>query len=246
MGTSGASIATSMSRQNPLTALSGNMPTQPAAVSSLFGPWWPEESEGIYLAQEFPMSDDEVGILPDTGAHDGLCGSLWARTQAQKCQAAGKHVGQKLLNVPRSVQGVGNGSQQAQYEVSLAAGIQDTEGRYYEEKYKAPCLEGSGIPGLMGIISLERNDALIRCKTGEMWFLGPGGAEIKASPGSRHFQMRKAKSGHWMLPISRFNQAASSGGITLNTEDATASGSVTDAPAAAAEMQAISASQRTS
>ena len=196
------------------------MPTQPAAVSGLFGPWWPQEAEGIYLANEVQMSDDEVGILPDTGAHDGLCGSLWARAQAEKCQAAGKHIGQKRLNQPRNVQGVGNGSQQANYEVCLAAGIQDTEGRYYEEKYKAPCLEGSGIPGLMGIISLERNDALIRCSTGEMWFLGPGGVEIKASPGSRHFQMRKAKSGHWMLPISRFNKSACSGGITLNTEDA--------------------------
>ena len=53
-----------------------------------------------------------------------------------------------------------------------------------------------------------------------MWFLGRGGADIKPSPGSRHFQMRKAKSGHWMLPISRFSNTASSGGITLNTEAA--------------------------
>ena len=166
------------------------------------------------------LSEDEVGILPDTGAHDGLCGSIWARAQAQKCTDAGKKIGQKQLNMPRSVQGVGNGAQQAHYEVSLAAGIQDTEGRFYEETYQAPCLEGSGIPGLMGIISLERNDALIRCKTGEMWFLGPGGVEIKASPGSRHFQMRKAKSGHWMLPISRFSSTACSGGITLTTDNA--------------------------
>ena len=197
------------------------MTTQPSQSSNFFGPWWPEESNGIYLADEdLSMNADEIGILPDTGAHDGLCGSLWARAQADKCRKAGKKVAQQMLTNPKSVNGVGNGSQQAHYEVSLAAGIQDTEGRFYEEKYKAPCLEGSPIPGLMGIISLERNDALIRCKTGEMWFLGPGGCEIKPSPGSRHFQMRKAKSGHWMLPISRFSSQAASSGITLTTEEA--------------------------
>eukprot|EP00959_Pyramimonas_sp_CCMP1952_P221500 4630242-Pyramimonas_sp.AAC.1 len=58
----------------------------------------------------------------------------------------------------------------------------------------------------MGIRSLERNDALVRFKTGERWFLGPGGVKIEASPGSRRFQMLKAKSGHWQVPIRRFRR----------------------------------------
>ena len=69
----------------------------------------------------------------------------------------------------------------------------------------------------MGIQSLERNDALIRCKTGEIWFLGQGGVHIQPSPGSRHFQMKKARSGHWMIPISRFTKNAPSKGMTLAT-----------------------------
>ena len=64
------------------------------------------------------------------------------------------------------------------------------------------------MPGLLGIRSLKKCDALIRCKTGEIWFLGKGGVEVKPSPGSRCFQMKEAPSGHWMIPISHFRTDA--------------------------------------
>ena len=114
---------------------------------------------------------------------------------------------------------MGNGTQTASHEVVLTAGLQDTSGQFYEEQYSAPCIPNSNLPGLMGIKSLKRNDALIRCKTGEMWFLGPGGVEIKTSPGSRHFQMKEAASGHWLLPINKFSANAKSGGITLASDE---------------------------
>ena len=162
-------------------------------------------------------------LMPDTGAHDGLCGSAWATKQADQCRIHNKIVGQRRLEQVRTVKGVGHGSQSAEYEVELTCGLQDVRGQYHEELYRAPCIEGWGGPGLMGIQSLERNDALIRCKTGEIWFLGRGGVKIEPSPGSRHFQMRKARSGHWLLPISKFSsKGAKSAGITLTTADATA------------------------
>ena len=106
------------------------------------------------------LPNDEVGLMPDTGAHDGLCGDQWARRQAMKCNEYQKKVDQQTLMEPRHVAGVGNGSQQANYEVELSTGMIDTSGVYHEEVFKAPCLENSGVPGLMGIQSLERNDAL--------------------------------------------------------------------------------------
>ena len=206
-----------------LSMISQAASAQPRTMTNLFGPWWPnDEPEGHYL-NKLVLEDGEVGLMPDTGAHDGLCGSAWALQQARLCRQAGKTVNQRLMQKPRSVQGVGNGSQTAQYEVQLTAGLQDSSGNLYEEQFTAPCLENSGVPGLMGIQSLERNDALIRCKTGEIWFLGRGGVKIEPSPGSRHFQMRKARSGHWLLPISKFSsKGAKSAGITLTTADATA------------------------
>ena len=99
--------------------------------------------------------------MPDTGDHDGLRGDQWAR-QAVKCAEYNKTVNQHAMEEPRYVAGVGIGAQQTNYEVELATGMNDTDGCYHEEAFKAPCLENSGAPGLMGIQSLERNDAFIR------------------------------------------------------------------------------------
>ena len=46
---------------------------------------------------------------------------------------------------------------------------------------------------------------------------GSGGVEVQASPGSRQFQMKKASSGHWMIPVSHFGKQQQSCGITLTT-----------------------------
>ena len=179
----------------------------------LFGPWWPADdpksknANAVYLNRML-LQDGEVGLLPDTGAHSCLCGDQWAIKQAEQCQRFSKPVRQKLLQPPRTAQGVGSGTSTASYEVELPAVSEDVNGELYEMTYTAPCVENSPIPGLLGIDSLEKYDALIRCRTGEMWFLGPGGVDIKASPGSRQFQMRKAQSGHWLLPISKFKKNA--------------------------------------
>ena len=185
-------------------------PTDPMRLTNMFGPWWPAESdeqqsEEVYL-NKMLLSDDEVGIMPDTGAHSGLCGSVWARKQAAVCAEYGKYYGQERLPETRHVSGVGQGSQKTDTKVILTVGMVDTSGQYWEEKFEAPCLPDSRVPGLMGIDSMKHNDVLYRCKTGEIWFLGKGGVKIEPSPGSRHFQMKESKSGHWMIPICRFRR----------------------------------------
>lgn len=142
---------------------------------------------------------------------------MWAISQARAATQHKRTVKQTKLNQPKSAQGVGQGTSVANYQVELPLGCEDVEGNAFEMSFTAPCVENSSIPGLLGIDSLERYDALIRCSTGELWFLGSGGVEIKASPGSRQFQMRKARSGHWMLPVSRFSPTATPTKITLQT-----------------------------
>ena len=90
--------------------LIGSMGTpsdQPMRLTSMFGPWWPAEpeeqsSDEVYL-NKMLLSDDEVGLMPDTGAHSGLCGSFWARKQATVCAEYGKYVGQERLPETRHV-----------------------------------------------------------------------------------------------------------------------------------------------
>ena len=57
---------------------------------------------------------------------------------------------------------------------------------------------------LIGIDSLQWNDALLFSNTGETWFLGKGGVNMQTSPGTKHFQMVKAPFGHWLLPAHQF------------------------------------------
>ena len=212
--------------QRPAATSPSSTGPNDGVVRSIFGPWWPAEAdtpEDPELFQHYisalSLADGEVGLLPDTGAHDGLCGSHWAVSQAKHCQTADKPLSQRPLKDPRTVQGVGKGSQQAEFEVTLTCGLQDVDGNFHEQEYTAPCLDDSHIPGLMGIKSLKNLDALIRCKTGEMWFLGSGGATIRTSPGSKHFQMKEARSGHWLLPVSKFGKNATKITTALPTAD---------------------------
>ena len=55
-----------------------------------------------------------------------------------------------------------------------------------------------------------RNRALFDIRSGRLWFLGPGDVAIRLPPGTAGFQCKLARSGHWMLPISHFDQVASS------------------------------------
>ena len=74
---------------------------------------------------------------------------------------------QDKMAQPCALNGVGHGSQIVEYGVELTIGLQDTQGDFHREVYRAPCIGGWGGPRLIGIQSLERNDALIRCSTGE-------------------------------------------------------------------------------
>ena len=100
-------------------------------------PWWPAEetAPGTYLSQR--MSENEVGILPDTGAHDNLCGDQWAQAQARVRLEAGRSISQAPLDNPRMVKGVGQGSQSAEFAVTLTTGISSFRKQAEGEKEKA-------------------------------------------------------------------------------------------------------------
>ncbi len=117
--------------------------------------------------------------------------------------------------MPKPVGGIGKGSQTCHHGISMPCGLVDVDGEPWIEQYEGPCIPESTIPALLGTEALRRNNALIECKTGKLWFLGEGGAEIKPSPGSRCFQQVLGTSGHWLLPIHRFQHGAKSKNIAM-------------------------------
>ena len=150
---------------------------------------------------------EEPLLLPDTGAVDGLCGDQWAIHAGRWAKSKGHDVIVDKLDQTKTVSGVGTGSQTCVDRLNLPIGIEDVNGNHHYNKYRAAVVSNSHIPGLMGIQSLARMNAVIRCRTGEIWFLGKEGCEIKPCENHVHIQMKKNRTGHWCIPIGRFSEA---------------------------------------
>ena len=103
--------------------------------------------------------------------------------------------------------GVGAGSQYVDEKVSIPIGLQDAAGKKHLSTYKAAMVRNSNLPALLGIDSLERLNAVISCRTGEMWFMDDAGCNIKPKGDCVHLQMKKSRTGHWYLPVGRFGEA---------------------------------------
>jgi hypothetical protein len=173
-----------------------------------FFPWWqmgsqPSEIGHVYHAKT-RLKNGMVGLMPDTGAHANLMGSVWAREQSDSAAKHGLTARQEPLASPKFVQGVGQGHQRCDYRVDLPCALVDIDGQAFVDTFSSPCVEGSGLPGLLGAESLRRNRALIDNHSGRIAFVGPGGYQVTYSPGTRVFQMVESDSGHWLLPINSF------------------------------------------
>ena len=73
--------------------------------------------------------------------------------------------------------------------------------------YVAKVVSNSELPGLLGLISLERNSALIDIGHRRLIYPGPGGFDLKLSPGSTMMALERAESGHLLLPCTAWTQA---------------------------------------
>ena len=125
----------------------------------------------------------------------------------------------------------------------MPIGMEDTNGKKHFCAYRAAVVRGSDVPALLGINSLEKMNAIIRCSTGEMWFLDDAGVDIRPKGKFVHLQMQKGSSGHWYLPVGRFSDAMekmSVGHLATTTGDPAAA-KATAAPTAASSSSSSSA-----
>ena len=187
-----------------------------------FLPTWGSYDEQIKTPGHFHSRPElpagKTSLLPDTGAHSSLTGDRFAHAQAALAQEHGHASSQNRLPEIRRVRGVGSGSKECEYSCTVPVGLVTTDGEHFVDSFTAPTVNDSEIPGLLGIDALKRMDALIRCKTGDMLFLGKGGVKLEVSPGTKHFQMVEAMSGHWLLPVHNFDKKAVKTDMCLQTE----------------------------
>ena len=71
--------------------------------------------------------------------------------------------------------------------------------------YTAPELPDSRVPALWDQRSMKEQRALIGTFTGRVYLVGPGGYELKLSPGSVQHDLVESSAGHLMLRCSCFS-----------------------------------------
>ena len=85
-----------------------------------------------------------------------------------------------------------------------------------------PVIFGSGraLPILYGLESMQTQNAVLEMEQGHprLTFPGPGGYEIRWSPGTKHIPLQTTPSGHLCFTVDNFDELPhqEAGGITQN------------------------------
>ena len=173
-------------------------------------PWWLTEEPITALIARTALADGRHGPILDIGAYGSLSGDKWVREQARRAVQAGHKPVQRKLDKSMSVSGVGKGAQSVEWEVTLPIAVTDDRGDTRLDDFKTPVIPDSDVPGLLGLQSVQRLRGVIDTfeNPPKLYCCGPGGYEIKLSPGSRTYPLYPAPSGHLILPTSEFDKVS--------------------------------------
>jgi len=71
------------------------------------------------------------------------------------------------------------------------------------------------LPLILGLRSMSEKNGVLNMRAGAptLTFPGSGGFAVKWSPGTRHFHLISAASGHLILPCDHFDKVQEKGGI---------------------------------
>eukprot|EP00435_Cladocopium_sp_Y103_P048882 s594_g14.t1 len=199
------------STAQPSAGFPGNSSLDPRSGSY---PWWEvaekqddeiRNAEGSYHLRT-RRRDGTVGLLVDPGAHDNLIGGLTAQ---QMCSELKAQLHLRSMNKPLPVEGVGKAAQVADQAACIPMSVMDVFGKLTDATYTAPIIQDSMLPPLLGNRTLRKMQVIMDCGSGKLIIPGPGGIEVKMSPGSRVYDLELTNSGHWVLPLHARTQVAS-------------------------------------
>ena len=172
-------------------------------------PWWEVGTEAVRGEHVDSSSfhartcvGGRIGILIDPGAHDNLTGEETIRMLEMQINTRAKP---RILSSPLHVSGVGKHSQTADRALTIDFGLPTSAngntGVPWKCSYTAPVIAGSSLPLLLGLKSLMAKKALLDTHGKLLIIPGPGGVEIRCSPGTVALQLEMSDSGHLILPV---------------------------------------------
>ena len=196
-------------------------PTPPINYTSHRGPVF-------YAAPSYPIQtnlvDGRPSIIVDPGSVGNLCGDKWAREVAKMAAHNGHKPSYEKRPRPLKVCGVGNGSQECQYDCTLPVAVRpESNNQANIGNLTIPAVSNSDLPGLLGLTALRKNRAILDFNTLRLYFCGPGDYDLdkETPPGTDTYQLEIAPSGHIVLPCCEFEEASVSSqhSLTLLTND---------------------------
>ncbi|CAE7314416.1 RE2, partial [Symbiodinium necroappetens] len=171
-------------------------------------PWWETGTEDVAASEsagqptgvyhERTRVKGKVGLLVDPGAHDNLVGDRTMKLLSSqvKCKPS-----IRPLERPLSVQGVGNGSQQADLSHGVEFSIRAPGVSNIDGTFNSPVVPDSDLPPLLGLKSLRNCNAVLDMQHQKLYIPGPGGLEIVQSPRTLMLDLELSPSGHLILPV---------------------------------------------
>ena len=118
---------------------------------------------------------------------------------------------EERLSTPLYVAGVGNGSQQANFEITIPIATTSRDGTTAMHSMSAPSVEGesgSRLPALLGLRSMQAQNGVLEtnAERPRLTFPGKGGYSIEWAPGAIHFDLVAAPSGHLLIPVDDYEK----------------------------------------
>ena len=150
-------------------------------------------------------------LLIDPGSPDNLMGEAWSQRMSALAEQAGHPPAQYEAIYPFKVGGVGKEAQTCEHKVQHSIGLKFGECG----TFTGPEIPGSQVPALLGLRSLETMRCLLDIPNKKLYRVGPGGHQLRLSPGSHVNQLERGNSGHLMLPCSEFSQPNSAANNAL-------------------------------
>ena len=163
------------------------------------------------------LPNGRLGVIVDVGSWWNLLGKHLARQAAERAIRHGFPPQQRKLEQPLQIQGVGDGTQLCEWQASLTIASPDETGAASLHTFEAPVVggTGAGLPGLLGHKTIRDKDGVLQTSPGKemLSFPGPGGYKIQWSPGTKHFPLTLAQSGHLIIPIDEYDKVPAAGGL---------------------------------
>jgi hypothetical protein len=142
-------------------------------------------------------------LLVDTGAVGNLSGDLQFYRMAALAKTNGQGTTYTPLKHTLSIDGVGSGKPSTCTQTGIVP-IALAGGQF--ASYTAPIIPESQVPSLLGLTTMTELRVVLDLVHDKWIALGPGGMEMKLSPGSKVLDLKRTPTGHLMLPCSNWDK----------------------------------------